>query len=174
MKLSYPVLLAAALSALCTLPTYAGGQPNPAEPAQASPGKPGAPVRLSHRLDGTPTTGVPLTLVLHFASDVRGEVLRLQYGAEPGLLLNSQPSQRFELDGSTVPEARLSLTPERDGLYYVRVLAELGGRTRAFAVPIAVGKVDMKARLKPQGQLLTTPEGRTLISLPAEETVRPQ
>lgn len=136
-----------------------------------SPGKPGAPVTLRHeRLDAA-SAGQPVTIRLHYATDRRAGILNLRYTTDSGLSLQSAPAASLDLARDSL-DAQVTVTASADGLYHLNVFANLDGEARSFAVPVIVGKVDLKAALKPAGKLTSTPEGRTLISLPAAETVR--
>lgn len=146
--------------------------PAPASKPAAPYQKPGAAVRLSHELQGNAAAGTPLTLTLRFETGGRaGTPLTVSYSATPGLLIRNGEPQRFELDGQTPPQSTLQISAPKDGLYHVNVFVQLAGQSRAFSVPVAIGKVDAKAALKSEGKLETSPDGQRLISLPAQETV---
>ncbi|MBI2380577.1 MAG: hypothetical protein HYV16_07470 [Gammaproteobacteria bacterium] len=143
------------------------------EPSYASPGKPSAPVTLSHEWLGTPQLGQPITLRLNFRTRGEATDLRVHYAGEGALSLRAGAEESISLRAEPMPVRELTVIPSREGRHYVNVFVELGGRARAYSIPLQVGKVDMKTLLKPQGKLVQTPEGQSLISLPAEETVEP-
>lgn len=155
--------------ALLSLPACAA-TPAP-EAAPASPGKPGAPVELNYELLGTPAVGQPLTLRLDFRASGEADDLSISYAGEGALSLQAAAAENLSLRAEPTPHRELTVVPRKEGMHYVNVFVRLGERSRSFSVPIQVGKVDVKAALKPQGELSTTPEGERLISLPAQETV---
>lgn len=143
----------------------------PAKAAYTSPGKPSAPVTLNYEWLGTPALGQPITLRLSFSAQGEAADLRLRYAGEGAVSLRAGGEEQVSLRAEPAPVRELVVVPSREGLHHVNVFVELGDRARAFSIPLQVGKVDMKTLLKPQGKLVQTPEGQTLISLPAEETV---
>ncbi|MBT8132664.1 MAG: hypothetical protein KJO35_10375, partial [Gammaproteobacteria bacterium] len=123
-----------------------------------SPGKISAGITMTHRLEGDLAVGQPVELELSF-STLHAKLLDLDIRADEALAVPTQRVHGLEA-GNPV---RMTLVPQTEGRFYVRVLARVGegknARARAFSVPVQVGKggplkTAKKATRSPDGELL--------------------
>jgi hypothetical protein len=141
-----------------------------------SPGKPGAPVSIEHRLLGAVEPGQPVDIEITLRATGRVESLSYTVEAAPGLgLMRAEPPRRLAKvrEGDSDRQV-LRLRPTSAGVHAitVSVVSEQGGRqratTRLIEVPVGAGA---KRGLAAPGQLV---EGRdrTVVVLPAEGSRR--
>lgn len=143
--------------------------------AWRSPGKPQAPVRVSWQLAQTPQVGVPLAIDVQVtptaAVDSVSVVTRTN---NTGLLLKTLDTEtRFTKPVRGQPLSRkLEVVPQGEGRFYVSVFITTrrgsDSMARVLMIPVQVGNVQQK--LLPEGELKAGPDGRAVISLPAEES----
>lgn len=139
-----------------------------------SPGKPTPPIRIDYEVIGEPRAGEPLEVDLKISTELEGPLevtLQPQEGLQMGatqepMLLRESSLARLE------PMAeRVVVVPPGDGRFYLSVLVAVatpaGQQMRAVSIPIQVG--DKPPTLRPNGELTTTPDGESVISLPATE-----
>lgn len=157
---------------LILLATSAGA----ASAAARSPGKPGVPVSIEHRLLGVAEPGQPLDLEITLRATGRVDALSYTIEAAPALgLLRAEPVRRLAKvsDGDSERQV-LRLRPTQAGVHAitVSVVSEQGGRqratTRLVEVPVGAGA---QRRLAAPGQLVEGRERRVVV-LPADETRR--
>lgn len=156
-------LAAAALASAVCLSAAAAPAGGPAKEdgfVAARAKKPGSGVNLAYRIDGTPAAGTPVTLTLRLTG-VRADGARIRITSSDGL---SVAGER-ELALAANRELQLSVLATADGVYYVNVASEQGGRAHVTSVPITVGKGEVK--LEKNGTAKDTPAGERVISLPS-------
>jgi hypothetical protein len=151
------------------------------EPAeiQTSAGKPGAPIRIDYTIIGTPVVGQPVGISLEVSSSLRNRPVTLNYRINDArnLRFPEAQAQRVALaafgDTDRVTQ-QVTVVPQREGRLYLNVYAEVetaeGMLLKSIAIPIQVGRA---GRLEEtNGEPRQTPDGETVISLPADETAR--
>lgn len=142
-----------------------------------SPGKPQAPVQVTWELTQTPRVGVPLAIDVQVtptaAMDSVSVVSRTN---NTGLLLKTADTEaRFAKPARGQPlQKQLEVVPQGEGRFYVSVFITTQRGTQRMArvlmIPVQVGTVRQKPQ--PEGELKAGPDGRMVISLPAEESRR--
>lgn len=138
-----------------------------------SPGKPQAPVDISHAIDGEPRAGETLSIDVMFSPRVDVQHLQVSFSAKPevGLLDNHADIDFAARGAGEVVTQRLSITPSANGLHYVNVIARVATgdseRARSYAIPVQVGSV---AALSEPTHLKIDGSGQKIIVLPAEES----
>jgi hypothetical protein len=129
--------------------------------------KGGSGVVVRYRIDGTPAVGkaLPVTLSLSGVSSDAGASVSLT--AEDTSLkmdkVRSAPQKLASYQATTMP---MSVTPQAEGTFYITVTTEQDDRSSVTMIPIRVGHG--KVALKPNGELVTTPQGEKIISMPAK------
>lgn len=154
--------------------------PGPAASApQASAGKPSAPITIDYAVIGTPVVGQPVSVNLEVSSSLPGQPVTLNYRINDARNLafpQAQP-QRVALpapaDADRVMQ-QVTVVPQREGRLYLNVSAEVetadGTLMKSIAIPIQVGSAPRQ--LEANGELREDADGETVISMPAEETIR--
>lgn len=133
--------------------------------------KPGAPVELRYQWLQKPGVGsagrLQLTLIRH--SDT-AMMVNLRPDAQLQMSNNKQASFSVQKSVSGPMTEVVDVVPVAEGLHYLNVFVETGSgdgrRTRAFAIPVQVGKVSEKALAHPY--LVEQDDGSKIIELPAE------
>jgi hypothetical protein len=186
------LLLSGALTAACQeTPEEAGdanagntvaapGKPTPStDPGSAavSPGKPTAPVSIHYTVIGTAVVGQPVSVNLEVSSSQRNLPVTLEYRSNDSsaMVFPESQAQRIEMGAPADEGARMqqvTIIPQREGRLYLNVSAsvetENGTLFRSLAVPIQVGPGVSPPAVN--GEIQVTPEGETVISLPAKES----
>ena len=148
--------------------------PQPVDTTYQSPGKPiVVPVDVKYRLLDTPEVGKPLGLELTLMSSV--ETSSMGYGLQPedGLVIDqAELAASFAGKTAMTPQTTtVSITPQREGRFYLRVAANIvvnGERkTRTITIPIQVGAGTRE--LETMGEIKVDAEGNRVISLPSKE-----
>jgi hypothetical protein len=167
--------IALALGAHCSA-MGATEQPKAASASKAKPAKGwitapakkgGSGVVVRYRIDGTPAVGKPLAISLSFSGVRSEEGAQVSFGTEgAGLMMDKQraaPQKLASYQATTMP---MSVTPQAEGTSYITVVTEQNGRSSVTMIPVRVGHG--KVALKPMGEVVTTPEGEKIISMPAK------
>jgi hypothetical protein len=174
------VVLAAVMPvSLAVFADTSGEPPGP----RASSAKPSAPVKASGikgalrtsktgmgaRIDyvvETPVAGQTTLVRLKIEGKESGPRFSMEVVPGDGLqLVRGLPGGRAEQTDATV-EHVLAINPTADGLYYLNVFLRSGDMTEAMAIAIPVGKTPALAKpVTPQ----ITPDGRKIISIPAQQ-----
>ena len=186
------LLLSGALTAACqesqeeTGETTAGnaaavaGKPTPSIDAgsvSVSPGKPTAPVSIHYTVIGTAVVGQPLSVNLQVSSSQPDLPVTLEYRSNDSsaMVFPESQAQRIEMGAPADDGPRMqqvTVIPQREGRVYLNVSAavetENGTMFRSVAVPIQVGPGVSPPAVN--GEIEVTPEGETVISLPAKES----
>ena len=147
-----------------------------------SPGKPVAPIDIGYEILGEPRPGEPVEIALKLASAVEGPVTvtlqpreGLQMGAAQAAEIRRDSIGRLagragEPAGEPAAE-RVVVVPPAEGRFYLSVLVSVaapeGEQIRAVSIPVQVG--DQPPAMRDNGELTTT-EGETVRSLPAQES----
>jgi len=151
--------------------------------AQASAGKPSAPIGIDYAIIGTPVVGQPVSINLEVSSSLRNRAVTLNYRINDArnLTFPEAQAQRVALaafgdgdnDNDRVSQ-QVTVVPQREGRLYLNVYAEVdteeGTLLKSVAIPIQVGRAP--GQPEANGEPRQGPDGETVISLPAEETPR--
>lgn len=130
-------------------------------------GKPGAAVEVALKSDDKTTNGATLPLQLEFKTSRPNTPLEVEYRVEGALELMSAGHSQLITDANGIAADTPSVRALADGTHHLNVFVRLGQRGRAISIPITVGTT--QPALKRHGKAATTPQGESLIILPAEE-----
>ena len=114
--------------------------------------KPGAAVSIKYDLSIRPQVGVPLDVKVAFLPSVGVDALDAVFTGMDGISLSGNLNASFEgVKSGQIYEHGFTVTPERNGVFYVTVNAStrFGGSSmaRTFAIPFVVG--EQAAQRKP-------------------------
>ncbi len=158
----------------------ASDKPTPsidADDSAVSPGKPTAPVSIHYTVIGAAVVGLPVSVNLQLSSSQPDLPLTLEYRSNDSSAMLFPESQEKRVDLSAAADGnprmqQVTVIPQREGRLYLNVSAavetEHGTLFRSVAVPIQVGAGASAPAVN--GEILTTPEGETVISMPAKES----
>jgi hypothetical protein len=129
--------------------------------------KGGSGVVVRYRIDGTPAVGkaLPITLSLSGVSSESGASVALTT-EDTNLKMDKVRSAPQKLASYQATAMPMAVTPQAEGTFYITVTTEQEGRGSVTMIPIRVGHG--KVAMKPMGELVTTPEGEKIISMPAK------
>jgi hypothetical protein len=129
--------------------------------------KGGSGVVVRYKIDGTPAVGKALNMTLSL-SGVNSEsgASMMVDTKDAGLAMDKQRTAPQKLASYQATSMPLSVTPQAEGTFYIRVTTQQAGRSSVTLIPIRVGHG--KVAMKPTGEVVTTPEGERIISLPAK------
>ena len=142
-----------------------------------SPGKPSAPINFRYEVQGTPLVGHPVSINVFVSSSVVGAPINLFYRVSDASSMMFPASQALRAEFMMAPgdeprAQQITVIPQREGRLYLNVSAEIdmNGDTmlKSMSIPIQVGSAPPE--LKINGELVETPEGETVISMPAGES----
>ena len=124
----------------------------------------GSGVGMQYRVDGTAQVGraIPVALLFDSVTDPDGATVRLS--ADAGLTIQGETALTLPAGKSTA--ATVSVVSEREGLAYLNVFITQNGAMSAVSVPVQTGTT--RPVMKPSGDLKQTPDGETLITMPAK------
>ena len=174
MKKSTCVLVLLTLSALATTPALATEKQMDASgravkgAGKAAKGgfipmdtqKSGSGVSLAYRIEGSPSVGSPLTILIQMSSTSDAQVV---LRAPPGLTLMA-PGQVLQSYAGQVAEHRVTVVPDVQGRHYISLFSIANGRPSATSIPIQIGRGSVE--LKSGGTVQVTPSGERIISVP--------
>lgn len=127
--------------------------------------KNGSGVRVNYRLDGTPQVGKPLAITLQFDGLSHPDGGAAEFSADRELTMQAAP-KTLRLAPQRAASQQIIVTPRSEGLFYVNVFTEQGGRKSAASIPVQVGK--SAANLKSLGPVSTDAKGEKVISMPSQ------
>ncbi len=134
--------------------------------------KPGAPLQIVYN---APHVAADETVEVEFGfqSSQKSALAELTITVDSGLDvvdgIVGRSTARIE-DGKSVVPYRLKVRSSADGLYYIKIVASLGKMgTRAFAIPVYIGKATPKLK---RGKTTESSEGRLSIQQAVETIVR--
>ncbi len=168
MKLA--LYLASMLLALAGGATSAASTQQPAAAESHHGGKPGAAVEVLLTSNGKTTSGATLPLQLEFRTGRANTTLAIEYRTEGGLALQSASRSRLTTNADGIATDTPTVRALADGAHYLNVFVTRGKRSRAISIPIAVGNA--LPAPKAASQPTTTPQGESLIILPAADGKR--
>lgn len=157
----------------------APGAGRPEAEVQTSAGKPGAPIRIDYTIIGTPVVGQPVGISLEVSSSLRNRPVTLNYRINDARNLRFPEAQAERVALPAFGETdrvtqQVTVVPQREGRLYLNVYAEVetaeGMLLKSIAIPIQVGRAPRLEETN--GEPRQTPDGETVISLPADETAR--
>ncbi len=122
--------------------------------------KSGSGVSLAYRIDGSPSVGSPLTIVIQMSSTSDAQVV---LRAPQGLTL-MVPGQVLQSTAGQVAEHRVTVVPDVQGRHYISLFSISNGRPSATSIPVQVGRGTVE--LKSGGTVQVTPSGERIISVP--------
>jgi hypothetical protein len=129
--------------------------------------KGGSGVVVRYRMDSKAVVGQPLPITLSFSGINSEGGAQVSFGTEGnGLLMDKQRPVTQKLASFQATTVPMSVTPQAEGTFYITVTTEQNGRGSVTMIPVRVGHG--KVALKPMGELVTTPEGEKIISMPAK------
>lgn len=150
--------------------------PGTAADAQASPGKPSAPIDIDYNVVGTAIVGQPVSINLDVSSTVSDRPVVLEYSVVDAGSLAFPESQLREVSLGRLRELQpasqqVTVIPQREGRLYLNVTAEIqteGGTViKAMAIPIQVG--DAAPEREVNGEIKEDAEGDAIVSMPADD-----
>ena len=139
------------------------------------PVSPGGPVKISHKLVGTPVVGQPLLIDLSLESrgSARPMVVDYRINDATALAFPEQQLARATIlpdSGSAVSTQQVTVIPQREGRLYlnvsVSVESEMGTSSTVMAIPIQVGEGPRS--FEQNGTLTTDADGNPIRTLPAQ------
>lgn len=176
----FPAFAAAALLAACSdADVSPGASLSPDDKAAktaAEPTSPGGPVRISHRIVGTPIVGQPLSIDLSLKSMRGATPLRVDYRINDGSALAFAAQQLTTTTAlpdrqSLIAEQQVTIVPQREGRLYLNVSVgvetDMGMSSTVMAIPIQVGSGPRS--FEENGALATDSNGNAIRVLPASQ-----
>jgi hypothetical protein len=139
-----------------------------------APVSPGGPVRISHRVVGTPVVGQPLLIDLNFESRGNAAPMTVDYRINDttALVFSEQQVRRATItpeSGSLASTQQVTVIPQREGRLYLNVSvgieSEMGPSSTVMAIPIQVG--EGARSFQQNGTLTTDADGNPVRRLPA-------
>ena len=144
------------------------------EIASDAPVSPGGPVRISHKVVGTPIVGQPLLIDLNFESRGNAAPMTVDYRINDTTALTF-PEQQVRSatitpeSGALAATQQVTVIPQREGRLYLNVSvaieSEMGPSATVMAIPIQVG--DGPRAFEQNGTLTTDADGNPVRRLPA-------
>ena len=146
--------------------------------ASSSPGKPSAPINFRYEVLGTPIVGQPVSINVFVTSSVTDAPITLLYRVNDAssMLFPEPQALRAEFTmaapGDEPRSQQITVVPQREGRLYLNVSAEIatadGTMLKSTSIPIQVGSAPPELEIN--GELVETPEGETVISMPANQS----
>lgn len=142
-------------------------------PVHAQAGKPNAGLAIMSADAYQLQVGSSQTITVRLSSANQQGLLRLSLTTSSAdLELLSPHLYEFDLTENATPELILNVLPHRDGRYYLMLNAEIQrqgqpDQAQAFGVVVRVGQAQTPMRL------FKATAAPAVISLPAQETIRP-
>ncbi len=138
--------------------------------SRSTVGKPGAGADVLLISGGSGVNGATLPLQLQFRTGHPNTAFSVEYRVEGALVLQSasQAQLRTDINGNVIDTP--SVRALANGVHFLNVFVTLGKRSRAISIPVTIGKSLPAA--KASGKTINTPQGDSVIVLPAQETVR--
>lgn len=144
-----------------------------AHEAARSPGKSLAPIQISTPAELRGQAGVEQTITLKLRGNVDDGHVALSLYPEQGLRLISDARAQLDIRADRDQEWNIRVTPESDGLFYLRLMAEakVQGRaqSRSLTLPISVGTGKKQKQMKVDGRIVRDASGRDVIEWPAQQ-----
>lgn len=141
--------------------------------------KPNAPVEMTFAVTTRPQVGMSLDYALTFTLDANVDDVVITVAADDALLLLEHP-QMLHLgarERNQQDVLRVICQPQRDGLFYMYVSATLfmdgQQQSSSFVIPVEVGDGVSQLPQTATGVVLDDASGERIISLPADESLRP-
>jgi len=135
------------------------------------PGKPHAAIEMSYSVDKNLVAGKEIEITLTFVNTSDVDDLLINFKLDDGLVSNDTLQHSFgALTVGNRSVITLRVTAASNDLYYINVLATLitdRNQSRSFTIPINVGNVDARKKLKPMGKVIIDSSGRRIIKMPA-------
>jgi hypothetical protein len=144
--------------------------------AEASAGKPTAPIAIDYTVVGTPIVGQPVSINLEVSSMLPGRAVTLNYRINDArnLVFPQAQAQRVALGvlgDSDRAAQQVIVVPQREGRLYLNVSAEVeteqGTLLKSMAIPIQVGSAPRE--LQTNGEVSQDADGEAIVSMPADE-----
>jgi hypothetical protein len=144
--------------------------------AEASAGKPTAPIAIDYTVVGTPVVGQPVSINLEVSSMLAGRAVTLNYRINDArnLVFPQAQAQRVALGvlgDSDRAAQQVIVVPQREGRLYLNVSAEVeteqGTLLKSMAIPIQVGSAPRE--LQTNGEVSQDADGEAIVSMPADE-----
>lgn len=152
----------------CSAAPAAGQTAGPAK-SRSSAGKPGAAADVLLVSGGSGISGATLPLQLQFHTDRPNTALSIEYRIEGALTLQSASQTQLltDTDGNVIDTPIVRALA--DGVHFLNVFITLGNRSRAISIPVSIGSA--RPAVRASGKTIKTPQGDSVIVLPAQETV---
>jgi hypothetical protein len=136
-------------------------------------GKPGAAVQIRYEFLAKPAVGEPIELEIALVPSVGVDSLDARVSGMDGITLAGPLNARFDgVEAGKPYMHKVSVLPERSGVYYVTVAVstEIGGQAlaRTFSIPFVVGNVSAQQKAEPGKDATGTP----VEPMKAQETRR--
>jgi hypothetical protein len=126
---------------------------------------------------GAAVVGVPVSVNLQVSSSQPDRPVTLEYRSNDASAMVFPESQAQRIEMGAAPDEgprmqQVTIIPQREGRLFLNISAavetENGTMFRSVAVPIQVGPAVSTPAVN--GEIQVTPEGETVISLPAKES----
>lgn len=126
--------------------------------------KGGSGVAVSYRIDGTPRAGGVANVVLQFSgvSDPQGATIELSAEAPAGF----EGNKSIKLAPGSNETANVAVNVPKDGVFFLNVFSQQGGRSAATSIPIQVGAGQVNIEKQGAGQV--TKDGERIRSMPSK------
>ncbi len=141
-------------------------------------GKPFGPVRIKHRIIGTPVVGQPVQIDLDIRSTYSEAPVQLSYRIPDATALAFPADQVQGVSLAAEPDQleamthQISVVPQREGRLYLNVSAEVqtadGPQSTVMAIPVQVGAAPRE--LEENGTVTEDESVQLIRTLPASET----
>ena len=151
-------------------------KPSSGEVAATKDAKPFGPVRISHRIIGTPVVGQTVLVDLELRSAYGPAPVELSYRI-PDTTALAFPEDQLQRVSLAAPQDdaamahQVSVVPRREGRLYLNVSAAVqtadGPQSTVMAIPIQVGAAPRS--LEENGTVIEDESGELIRTLPAKE-----
>jgi len=141
--------------------------------------KPHAPVDMKFTVSARPQVGANVRYKLMLTTGMDVDDMVVTVSAEASVQLLEFP-QMLHLGPQKMHQPQMLTVicqPQANGLAYLNVVVTLvvdgQQQSRSFSIPVNVGDVAARQQLKPTGVIEENAAGDRMISMPAEESLRP-
>jgi len=134
-------------------------------------GKPGAAVTIRYEFSGKPAAGTATELDVAFIPNAGVDSLEATLSGMEGITLAGVQTASFSaVESGKVYRHKLSVLPDRSGVYYITVSVntQIAGSSlaRTFSIPFVVGQVTAQQKQEPQRDA----QGEAIEPMQAQET----
>lgn len=145
--------------------------------APGSPGKPSAPIMISHTFDGVRSIGQSIRINLSVVSKTPASKVTIKVSSTGGLQIVTPDREKSydNVAANTAISHSIDMIPQANGLFYLNVFVEIVSdgvkATKVMVIPIEVGTKGRKPVMKTNGSIKSDESGKKTITLPADVTI---